>query len=394
MKDIFQELHSLCFDKRDQATAKEVLSKINTDADLTDNEAALIMQAARMTGQQDKAVKYATYILDKRKGKNWLLDAEAAYCFIMLKEFHTAKRILFDLRCLIPADRREVLEKMISTVEFLEFSMPKNYVDTQSLIVTHESIFKTSLLNRLTEGRPFSICRVGDGEGTFWGSVDGPFRRNITDYCDFIADECFKTWFGRPISTEPCIAIRRLSQQLYNSYKESGIIGVNLRSLEQFYDAYANNPYRNHFTGYFGHYSGLALLEEISSVKDYEYIDAWAFHKFLTTDYIAQMATASGRKLTFISCHQMDRLIPVAETILIPGAKGENIPEDLKEGTHYPDRFNEIIDMLTESYCRDRLFLIGAGVLAKIYCAHIKRSSGVAIDVGSQLDYICGFKTR
>jgi len=52
---------------------------------------------------------------------------------------------------------------------------------------------------------------------------------------------------------------------------------------------------------------------------------------------------------------------------------------------HWPDGFNEVMGQL-ESIRPGSVFLVGAGLLGKIYCDEIKSKGGIAIDIGSILD--------
>ena len=73
-------------------------------------------------------------------------------------------------------------------------------------------------------------------------------------------------------------------------------------------------------------------------------------------------------------------------TILIPEeAHYSKDKPNLKR--HYPDRYLQIMQSgeLTPRVPGE-LFLVGGGVLGKIYCAEIKRRGGVAIDIGSVFD--------
>jgi hypothetical protein len=52
---------------------------------------------------------------------------------------------------------------------------------------------------------------------------------------------------------------------------------------------------------------------------------------------------------------------------------------------HWPDRYREIMREL-EAVQPGDVFLVGAGVLGKIYCDRIKAQGGVALEVGSIID--------
>lgn len=59
---------------------------------------------------------------------------------------------------------------------------------------------------------------------------------------------------------------------------------------------------------------------------------------------------------------------------------------------HYPDSFIEIM----RSICvpKGGVFLVGAGILGKIYCEVIRQKGGIAIDIGSIFDSWLGIHSR
>ena len=79
----------------------------------------------------------------------------------------------------------------------------------------------------------------------------------------------------------------------------------------------------------------------------------------------------------------------------IPGEQGSRsiLGDSATRGTHYPDRFNELIRNFSQPQ-QGQLFLIAAGLLGKIYAVHIRRSGGIALDIGSVFDKWAGLATR
>ncbi|MFM7228321.1 MAG: hypothetical protein ACKO2F_01620 [Cyanobacteriota bacterium] len=71
----------------------------------------------------------------------------------------------------------------------------------------------------------------------------------------------------------------------------------------------------------------------------------------------------------------------------IPGEWGHH---PVAEGpAHYPVVYWQTLDWIAAQAAPGRLFLVGAGLLGKMYCAAIRRQGGVAVDVGSLID-LCG----
>ena len=63
-------------------------------------------------------------------------------------------------------------------------------------------------------------------------------------------------------------------------------------------------------------------------------------------------------------------------------------------GPHFPDRFTAIMADIAASPQQRRVWLVAAGILGKLYCDAVRRSGGVAIDIGSIADGWCGKLTR
>ena len=53
--------------------------------------------------------------------------------------------------------------------------------------------------------------------------------------------------------------------------------------------------------------------------------------------------------------------------------------------SHYPLRMNELLKHINPIF-KGHLFLVGAGILGKIYCRVIKERGGIALDLGSVFD--------
>ena len=73
-------------------------------------------------------------------------------------------------------------------------------------------------------------------------------------------------------------------------------------------------------------------------------------------------------------------------SVLFIPVPGETWSRNTDLSSHYPFRYDELLNYFSNAHCKNRLFLIGAGVLGKIYCSKIKKNGGVAIDFGAVLD--------
>jgi hypothetical protein len=71
----------------------------------------------------------------------------------------------------------------------------------------------------------------------------------------------------------------------------------------------------------------------------------------------------------------------------IPGEHGHHASD--AGPAHYPVVYDETLTWIARQAAPGRLFLVGAGILGKIYCDAIRQQGGVAVDVGSVMD-LCG----
>jgi hypothetical protein len=80
----------------------------------------------------------------------------------------------------------------------------------------------------------------------------------------------------------------------------------------------------------------------------------------------------------------------------VPGEQGHShlLTPSAVEGNHWPNRYLEIMQVIGSKRLEGKLFLVAAGLLGKLYCDRIKKSGGVAVDVGSLADGWVGSNTR
>ncbi|PYE43644.1 hypothetical protein DFI02_104350 [Rhizobium sp. PP-F2F-G20b] len=129
----------------------------------------------------------------------------------------------------------------------------------------------------------------------------------------------------------------------------------------------------------------------------------------LTVHYDLLLSGALDRLLEnrdhigLIACH--DRLPQALKTrynigsidfIKVPGEKIHvgALGVNAIEGEHWPDRFDEICRTISSSSNVGKLYLVGAGMLGKVYCNLLKKSGAVVLDLGAVMDIWMGAKTR
>lgn len=86
--------------------------------------------------------------------------------------------------------------------------------------------------------------------------------------------------------------------------------------------------------------------------------------------------------------------LPAADAVVWHAVPGEYHYRGRADSLrHYPERFEELLEQL-EVPVPGMLYLVGAGILGKIYCAEIKARGGIAIDVGGLMDLWSGLAAR
>lgn len=270
-----------------------------------------------------------------------------------------------------------------------------DYVDAWSRRKSFDTpALLNSIGNSISNAIPLSFIRLGDGEGCFAGHVrlSGESRfdavRHLTEWSSHYV---LTNWFGE-FSDEIGLPLRdSLYNELIAAVMHADIIGIPRPARSEF-------EYRNDRRGFFGVSEVIFLLRK--SAESCIITDADS-HILLAKHPSFLRILSASRCLCTIGCHpalgaKLRSLLGVGDgqDFIIPGERGSTIlPTSLKGGRHFPDRYMEILDHL-QYIERGSLFLVGAGVLGKLYCARIRQAGGIAVDMGSVFDMWMGIKTR
>jgi hypothetical protein len=256
------------------------------------------------------------------------------------------------------------------------------------------------ILDRLNEKRPFSLIRLGDGEGNFlpypdaWSGFAEADRRS-TQYL----------WWGEcrldpddetEISSQLCAAIRNADMVGVPDLSRL-CLGMPLPAPESLYRSW--HDYRG----------VLAILDLLdgetatapgSMFQPAQVITSCNLHVDLESWGLYDRLFGSIGRVSVISCHEA---LPakLAERFGLSVSRFVRIPHERKfgeafgygdDGDHYPDAFLRLRrDLVAEP---GEVFLVAAGILGKIYCDWIREAGGLALDLGSVVDQWCGFSTR
>ncbi len=386
----FISLRTICqsFDR----TSATIYLNDNTLRPTNLSDCADLIMAYRFTKQLAEAELIVNNISEYTRDEITMpLHCEIAFLYIAQKRLDLAEEYL--LRNYVDHAH---LNKLLALIKFLKIAADFKLEESNSFNFVTKDEFAIHLRDISRSRTPNHVVRLGDGEALFWGALNFPGKEKFDSYTNFVAEEQYRVWFGKELKQESLEQVNFLSNSLFESYKTSVFIGCNdYRRYPEIYDSYAFSPYRNYFPGYFGFISTYHLLVALSKFGNLKLFEAFIFLELLNKDFINELLN-DGLRLSFISCHDLsNEFVSPVESILIPGAKGEAIPEHLKLGNHYPDRFNEIMMFLSSAdNVSGKIFIIGAGILAKIYADKIHKMGGIAFDVGSSIDYMMGFESR
>ncbi|GEM_PF-1786663 len=237
----------------------------------------------------------------------------------------------------------------------------------------------SSIENAVVNEQPLSFVRLGHGENRVLG-YNYSFSKEDADHTTQIL-------FGEKFSHE---ILDELSYYLKQSFTNADIIGTPI------------------FRG-FDSRSDLKIVDNTSYIhlRDFNGLentllcDVNVHLKALRTKKFGKLLK-SIPQINIIASRKVDDIIQKAlnvstHQIYIPtehAFSDNDINRTPVKGKHYPDYFMKIMENIKSTVKPGSFYLVGAGILGKIYCNEIKKYGGVAIDVGSLIDGIAGLKTR
>lgn len=237
--------------------------------------------------------------------------------------------------------------------------------------------FRESLRSRIERRQPFSVIRIGDGEGIILGYPTRTPRQKM--------DKRLDKWFGSKNMSEQ--EKRWFTESLRQACRNADMLGVpGLRHDK------LNQDWRN-VKRY------VAEFKLSNAEQDAFCMDCTVE---LQTRGMWRQMVAGIDELFCISCRDVGEQLKQAfgfkqvETFLIPP---QNLPYRTVPGMqvastrHYPDLFNLASEWIVKN-AAGKMFFVGAGGLGKLYCDLVKKCGGMAIDVGSLFDGWSGLVTR
>lgn len=241
--------------------------------------------------------------------------------------------------------------------------------------------------------RGFSFIRLGDGEGAFIKISDAD-EASYTDLYRHSRINRSNVWFNGEID----IAVSNFTRsalELVIPIAFADVVGVPpIEWLKYDYQICS-------VTGMSSLVNALRWIGQ-PAVDTGQSLTKHSMHlDFYRTGHLTRILKSQSR-VGVISCHAQapDALRQAfgfddVEFHKIPGEKlhAHLLGASAVEGQHFPGRYHEVMTALRRPL-EGKLFLVAGGLLGKFYCDQIKRSGGVALDIGSLIDGWMGIDSR
>ena len=239
----------------------------------------------------------------------------------------------------------------------------------------------------VTEGRPASLIRLGDGEGNLL-ALGLDEHQHLARACArgaswrHLGDP--EAYFADPTDLRPA---------LHDALRTADVIGFpgpfHLPHLVERTSAARPTFGVASVLQYLLFFAeDLGLGTKIAADSD--------FHHDLLPEYPGLVA---GRRVGLVSCHErlvrlLRNKLRATEVVFHAVPKQAVLRRNRMRSTgHYPDRYVELIDELGHAE-PGTLYLVAAGILGKIYCGVLRRAGAVAVDIGSAADVWTGVRSR
>lgn len=254
--------------------------------------------------------------------------------------------------------------------------------ETKQLIESNKFLSADSVMKRVQSAienkLPLSLLRIGDGEGRFLLSLE-----DFKALKSHTVEKAKQVWFWNSTT----IPGDEFYERLRMSYVNADIVGLTpLYRIDR-----AGNE---GILGTVGVFLGNEFLW-LNRDRVSNYTNNWVN---VDLDRLGLFRSLEG-KVNFISPHPKMREIFSKfnencdiECFQIPSENHPALVGNAPNAPHFPDVFDQCMQFIAER--PGQLFLIAAGVFAKIYCDEVRRNGGIAIDIGSLADVWANIKTR
>jgi tetratricopeptide (TPR) repeat protein len=250
----------------------------------------------------------------------------------------------------------------------------------------------SELKQAIVERRPFSLIRLGDGEGRLLASWDASVAQDMTvAERDTMGGSIWHNWFNRDLSREQPEYIDALRRAITASVAQADLVGVTAASR---------------FIVDHRHFGYLAWLNDwVDSLRPPSahggLTDALVHLRLHELSPGCAELLGGLDFLGLIGPHEqlaekLRHRFGIANVVAYPVPGEMRLPDHLRpagQKPHFPDRYHDLLNEIRVP-SRGAVFLIAAGLLGKVYCGRIRELGGIAIDIGSLADAWMGVNTR
>ena len=250
---------------------------------------------------------------------------------------------------------------------------------------------RASLQTVISARCPFSLIRLGDGEGRILVYLDSASRNLMSDQeADAIGNSIWNNWFGSSLQGTRIADLQRLSAAIDDALLHADMIGLSTARrlmIDNFHFGYL--AYLDSYVDRFITSRDVIVTDATINTELHKLTP---FYRELLEglDFIGVVGPHAGLASRLAAHLNISRHI----TYLVPGEMRLPAQLDIVRGIgHFPQRFDELMTQISVPK-PGAVFLVAAGLLGKIYCAQIKRLGGIAIDIGAVADAWTGINSR
>ena len=263
----------------------------------------------------------------------------------------------------------------------------------QSPMLTVDEV-KYKILSAKKDRRPFSIVRLGDGEGSFLPIDTLDELNNQILYADN-RRQFLDYWFGKNVDQIQKKFFKTVSG-LSSGISEADIVGLPLPSWVEHEYSIGSSRGISALTNVYRFMKKLQKEgNNIAFCSQSIHIDlgqSGLFNELFEGEKSIGLISCFSELPTYI-CKKFH--IADVEFYKLPGEQyfKDIIGSGAAEGNHFPDIFDNVMAKLGEIK-PGKIFLVAGGILGKFYVQQIKQSGSIALDIGSLADAWVNKPTR
>jgi glycosyltransferase involved in cell wall biosynthesis len=261
-----------------------------------------------------------------------------------------------------------------------------------SFVLTDALELAGKILEAIDQRLPFSLIRLGDGEGNLL-----PYCPAYAHFADSDRSTTQRVWWGDHLPGE--VENQALQASLAESIRQADVVGI--PDLYRICRVLGTSKSFDTAGGAKNARGLLAILDFIGGLSGGQLLTSCHLHESLEYWGLWDLLLPRAGEISLITCHPelAQRLsnkhgVRIESVHLIPTEKKYSLVFNHGSGgRHYPEAFELLREKLAEIR-PGQVFLVAAGMLGKIYCHWIRKAGGIGLDVGSAADAWCGFHTR